>query len=205
MADEPEGLWLSLSDLARERGVSKQALAKRVERLERLGHLAARPGPRGAKLVNAAAFDRAAGLTVDAVRQLNGAGLTAEPAALAVNPADPVLAREQARRAAYAADLMQLDLEERLGLLVPVADVREAVMVAGATIVRALDRLPAKLDDMLAASREGPAGGRRFLRDLGIDLRTVMATAMQSAAELRKGEPGADLDSAEIAAVDSPA
>ncbi len=200
VADEPEGLWLPIAELARGRGVSKQALAKRVERLERLGHMETRPGPRGAKLVNVAAFDRAAGLTVDAVRQLNGAGVTAEAAPSPANPADPVLAREQARRAAYDADLKRLDLMDRLGLVVPVADVQAAMVEAGAIMVRALDRLPAKLDDMLAASREGQAGGRRFLRDLGVELRMVIATAMQSAADLRKGEPGADLDSVEIPA-----
>jgi DNA-binding transcriptional ArsR family regulator len=64
------GLWVTVSDLARRLRVSKQAVSKRIERLESSGVLQTRSGPRGAKLVNLAQFDKAAGQLTDAARQL---------------------------------------------------------------------------------------------------------------------------------------
>ena len=71
----------------------------------------------------------------------------------------------------------------------PTSDVRDAIVEMGTTIVRALDRL--------AAARDGRSGARRFLKELGHDLRHTIATALNKAAELRKDEPGRDLDSIE--------
>ena len=39
-----DGLWMSVSDLAKQKGISKQALAKRVGRLEAQGLLSVRSG-----------------------------------------------------------------------------------------------------------------------------------------------------------------
>lgn len=64
--------WVTLSDLARRLRVSKQAAWKRVERLEKLGVLQTRSGPRGTKLVDLAQFDNAAGEITNSVRQLSG-------------------------------------------------------------------------------------------------------------------------------------
>ena len=137
---------------------------------------------------------------VDAVRALNGTGASPAPvsASDAACPADPVLAREQARRAAYDADLKKLDLLERLGLVLPTAGVRAAVTQSAVAIVRTLDRLDSLDEDLLAAARDGRPGARRFLKQLGHDLRTTMATALEKAMEMRKDEPLWELDELEV-------
>ena len=133
MAEPTEGLWLTVADLARERGITRQSAGERVARLVRLGRLATRPGKGRSVLVNLAEFDRAAGDTVDAVRSLNGRG-DARAASPAVNGGDPVLAREQARRAAYQADNAALDLAERRKELTLVSEVVEAGAAAVTTM-----------------------------------------------------------------------
>ena len=93
------------------------------------------------------------GSTVDAVRESNGmAARAAEPAASSV----PILSRQQARRAAYDADLKRLDLEERRGVLVRVAKVEDALVAAGEKIVRIIDQLPMDADDLATPSPPWP-------------------------------------------------
>ena len=196
MADEGEGLWLSVAELGRARGISRQSAAERVGRLERLGQLTTRPGAGRSKLVNLAEFDRATADTVDGVRAINGGGsLVSSPAASApIVSTDPVLVKEQARRAAYDADLKRLDLLERLGILVQVDRLREDTTEIAGHMLRALDRLPSKLDEMMAVCGQGPAAGRRFLRDLGIELRTVIATNLQDLTDDFERRPKRDID-----------
>ncbi len=57
--DDPSGGWLTVSALARVRGVDKAAISRRVARLEAAAALTTRPGPRGSKLINADEFARA--------------------------------------------------------------------------------------------------------------------------------------------------
>ncbi len=176
---EPAGLWMSVSELAKAKGVSRQSMHERVARLEQQGAITLRPGQGRAKLVNVAEFDRAAGETLDAVRALNGA------AAAAAGPADPVLAKEQARRAAYDADLKQLDLEERLGKLIPVADVEDAMTTCAETMVRGIEQLPGRADELAAAvARDGAVGARTLLKIIARELRESLARALT----LRAGE-----------------
>jgi DNA-binding MarR family transcriptional regulator len=177
------GLWLTISELARQRGVDKAAISRRVKRLEAQGAL--RPQLKdGSKLVNLAEYDRAVGQTTDAVRELNGS-LGGAPAA----DADPVLAREQARRAAYDADLKKLDLDERLGKLVPVEDVENAMARCGETIVRAVERLSTRADELAAAvAKDGVAGARAAIKAMARDLRETIARALTLAAEEEQGE-----------------
>ena len=118
MSDDGELLgWVTISELARMRGVDKAAISRRVARFESLGLVHPRAGVGRTKLVNIAEFDRAAGETTDAVREANGRGAARAPDATG---GDPILAREQARRAAVDADLKELDLAERVGELVAV-------------------------------------------------------------------------------------
>ena len=188
-ADEVDaaGLWMTISDLARARGVSKQAASKRVERFEAQKLIETRIGPRGTKLVNVAQFDRAAGEATDAVRELNGKGSNAEP-----EPSrDPVLAKEQARRAAYDADLKKLDLDERLGKLLPIDEVEAAMVRCAEALAQAINQLPSRADDLAAAvAKEGTTGARAFLRALSRDLLAKLAKEMR----LLEGEGQAEQD-----------
>lgn len=73
--DEASGEWITVSALARARGVNKAAISRRVTRLEAAGVLATRPGTRGTKLIAIAEFDLACVQTTDAIRRRTAAPL----------------------------------------------------------------------------------------------------------------------------------
>ena len=199
--ETPPG-WLTISDLARERGVDKSAVSRRVARMEGLGLVTTRVQGK-AKLVNLAEFNRAAASTVDGVRELNGRGATGPPDAGAPNSDDPVLAREQARRVGYSADLAKLDLDERLGRLVEVEAVRLSLETCALELVRVIDQLPARADALAAAvAKEGVAGLRAALRAVARAWRDTLARAAERFASGESlGESELDpTPSAEVAA-----
>jgi hypothetical protein len=180
------GVWLSVSEIARQRGISKQAVATKVQRLA----LETRPGPQGAKLVSIAAYDKAAATHVDAVRAANG-GASA-PIALPAG-ADPILAKEQARRTAYQADIAKLDLDERLGKLIPADHVVAAIATVAEAIVRAVDQLPTRADEAAAAvGKEGAHGARAFLRGAATELRASIERALRGLQEQGLAAAAAD-------------
>lgn len=183
-AGDADGLWLTVSEIARQRGVDKAAVSRRLSRLESLGAVATRPGPRGTKLVNVAAYDRAVGETTDAIRAMNG-GAVAAPVVAETGglKQDPVLAREQARRTAYQAELAKLDLEERLGNLLPVDQIAAAVGVCAEGIVRAIEHLPARADELSAAvAKDGTQGARAVLKVATRDLRAAIERELRNIA-----------------------
>jgi hypothetical protein len=106
----------------------------------------------------------------------------------------------QARAAQYTADLKFLDLEERLGRLVPVAEVKDAGQKAAEAIVRIVDRLPTYAEALaVVAVKDGTAGARGKLKDIARELRTAIADAMDviaSEAEPSTIEPGEVTDPA---------
>lgn len=179
----PDGLWMTVSDIARRKGVSKQAIAKRVDRFASQGLIETRSGPRGAKLVNLAQYDKIAGEASDAIREMSaGRAPTAAPS-------DNSLATQQARRVAYQADLAKLDLDERLGKLLPVADVEAAMVRCAEVMVRTIEQLPGRADDLAAAvAKEGTTGARSFLKTIGFDLRTALAREMTLMTADKDGE-----------------
>jgi hypothetical protein len=160
MSDEPRldldaGLWLSVSEIARQRGKSRQAIAKRVAELVEAGKLETRPGPNGTKLVHLAQFDRAVGETGDAFKETAAETRAELDAGAGADPTSPALRDHQARAAQYSADLKYLDLEERLGNLVPIAEVKEAGQKAAEAIVRIVDRLPTFAEAIAAPVCQG--------------------------------------------------
>lgn len=178
---EPDDrVWMSISDLAREQMVDKAAISRRVKRLEAQGLVTTRRGRGGTKLVAAAEFYRASEQATDAVRALNG-GSARDVAALdAIAPGDPSLARQQARRAGLDADLKELELQERLGQLLPIKDVEAAMVRCAEAMVRAVDQIGGRADDLAAAvARDGVGGARTILRELSRDLRVRLGQEMR--------------------------
>ena len=173
---EPIGLWLSISALAKLRGVSKQAISKRAERLHAQGLLSRRDGPRSTVLINVAEFDRAVGDTTDLARATTHADAPApkkEGAAL-------VYSDEQARRVAYLADIAKLDLDERLGKLAPIDAIEAAMVRCAEAMVRIIDQLPARADDLaIAVAAEGAPGARAALKGFARDLRETLARELK--------------------------
>jgi hypothetical protein len=179
------GLWLSISEIARIKEKSRQAIAKRVDALAEAGKLQTKPGEGGTKLVNLAQFDRAVGESGDAVKE--GAAVTRAEAE-GDTERNPALRDHQARAAQYTADLKYLDLEERLGRLVPVAEVEDAAAKCAEATVRIIDRLPTFADSIAGAvGKDGPAGARAKLKEIARELRAAIAAAHGELA--RKAEP----------------
>jgi hypothetical protein len=94
----------------------------------------------------------------------------------------------QARAAQYTADLKFLDLEERLGRVVPLAEVEEAAAKCAEATVRVIERLPTYADTIAAAvGKDGPAGARAKLKEIAREIRQAIAEAHGELA--RKAEP----------------
>ena len=177
------GLWLTVSEFARTRGVDKSAISRRVGRLEAQGLIETRTGPRASKLINVAQFDKAVGETTDLIRAQNGGAHdlpTPPPSAPGPSSENPVLAHQQARKASYDAELKRLDLDERLGKVLRTEDVETAMARCAAAMVRAIDQMPSRADDLAGAvARAGAAGARAELKAVAREMRDTLAREMR--------------------------
>jgi DNA-binding Lrp family transcriptional regulator len=186
-----DGLWLTITELAEHKGLGKAWISERVKALEAEGKVETRPGKGKTKLVNLAQFDRAVGETGDAVKEV-AAETRAE---LEIDsPTSPALRDHQSRAAKYAADLKFLDLEERLGRLVPIDEAKTGGIKIGEAVVRILGRLPTYAEGMTAvAVKDGVQGARGMFKEIERELRTAIAEAIGeivSAAVPSTVEPG---------------
>lgn len=164
-----DGVWLPVSELARRKGISKQAISKRVARFQDQGLLSTKTGERGAVLVNLIDFDRVAGETTDFAREQGGRW--PDPAMTAPDSSAVSYTKSQAEEKRYKAEMARLDLEERLRKVLPVAEVEAAMVRAAEIIVRIIDRLPTRTDD--------PAT-RTILRKFANELRVEIAASMSA-------------------------
>jgi hypothetical protein len=80
---------------------------------------------------------------------LNGSGASKIAGRPANAAGDPNLPREQARRASYDADLKKLKLEERLCTLIPVVEVQSAMTDCGNSMVRGIEQIATRSEDMV--------------------------------------------------------
>jgi hypothetical protein len=94
----------------------------------------------------------------------------------------------QTEKAQWEARRSALDVSERLGKLVPVAEVETAMVRAGEAIVRAIEQLPTFAGEIMAASRDGEPALRRKLRDIKDQIRRRAADALT----LQRNEGQAD-------------
>jgi hypothetical protein len=189
MADvaESSDAWLSVSALARLRGVDKAAISRKVARLAAAGDLTTRAGAHGTKLVNRAEFDRVAEMTTDAIQTANGRRRAADSPVAAADMGDvvgPVLSHQQARKTQISADIAQLQLDELRGSLVRVADISAGAAVQGETLARRIDQmLPEWADDLAAVvAKDGTAGLRAALKGKARELRGALAEAFAALA-----------------------
>jgi DNA-binding MarR family transcriptional regulator len=214
LADESSGGWLTVSELARVRGQDKGGISRRVARLEELGALTTRRGPRGTKLINGDEFAAAVEQHTDTVREANGRRAATARDLEADSPGDPILAREQARRTKIAADTAQLQFDALKGELVRISDFSDRVTVQGETLARVIDRLPdeaialpgvdakngsAFAQALMDTMRREPQGARSFFRILARNQREAIAHAFAALAEAPAEETaGATLESERV-------
>src|SRR5258708_4176601 len=117
-----DGLWLSISEIAARKRVSKQAISERVARLVADGRLITKPGKGKQKLINLAQYDTAIGDVGDAAKEAGAATTRAANAAPASSAGNGRFRDEQARDKAYSADLKEIELNRLRGNLLPVAE-----------------------------------------------------------------------------------
>jgi phage terminase Nu1 subunit (DNA packaging protein) len=196
MQPEPTepGAWVTITELAVLKGVGKATISERVGKLEAAGKLTSRRDGR-AKLVNVAAFDLAVGETTDFARAQTAATKRAGEAAPArpPGPADgPVYTAEQARHMAYKADLAELELKRRRAEVIETAEVAAAMARCAEALVRQIDQMPSRADDLAAAvARDGAAGARAALKAVARDLRDQLAREMRLLEAVAAEEPAA--------------
>lgn len=167
------GVWVTCAELANRKGVSRQAVAKRVSQLERDGRIQTRREGKN-RLVDLAAYDRAVGEVGDAIKE--------QSAASKREKSSPALRDAQADRARYEARLKALDLAERMGSVLPIGGkhgVEEAVKEIGMALARDADGLMRYADEVATAvSKDGVAGARRALKDIGNRFRATFAGSL---------------------------
>jgi hypothetical protein len=193
-----KSLWLSISALARRKGVRKSAVSKRAARFGREGLIHQRRGPVNSKEVNLEEFERACAQATDEIRAQNGRAakqrhrVIANPtgernASSHVVPVDlgaassdpPTLAKEQVKRAQADAELKRMEVEERRGKLIKVSKVEDALVAAGEKIVRVIDQLPTYAGDLATAVAKGGGPALRVaLKDIARRMRTAIADSL---------------------------
>lgn len=174
--DLDAGLWLTVAALAKKKNVSRQAAAKRVAALVKEKKITTRKGRGGTKLVNVAQYDRAVGEVGDPAKEAS-----ADTRAGNDEPAEKDSAYRTAttRARQYEADIKFLDLEERLGKLLPLADIEDAAVRAAETAVRVIDRLATHADAIAAAvGKDGSTGARAKLKEISREIRQELAEAI---------------------------
>ena len=183
---ESDGLWVSLRELARLKGVDVALISRRVALFVEEQKLATRPGPRGAKLINRAEYDRLVGETGDPIKER--AAETArlfregEDAALAKPDDGQAAAATNAKRTAavYDAEIKKLELGERLGHLIGRDDLLQARDRCGAAIATVIERLPLRAAEMSAAvAKGGESGAREVLGKIAFDISQSIAAALR--------------------------
>lgn len=186
-------------EYARHRGVSKQAIGKMVAS----GKIPTTPGPQGRRLIDPAAADFALGESrerIDVGRSelaqtsAIGSSTTArQPASGMTGEAQTSsssgLTAAKAITEGYRAKIAELEFEERMGRLLPLDDVQRAMERCAEIMLRGIDQLPTKADDIATAfTRSGVAGVRDALKVMARELKTNLSESMRLTAEEEEEE-----------------
>lgn len=192
--ENPSGLWLSLAEIARRKGVTRQAIALRVARLEDGGSLSTRPGKGGTKLVNLAEFDRLSDEQTNFAK-LDGARTARE--------GQPARSRRAAyndaitEKAQYDAELKRIELAERKRELVHVGDLKQVAEDCASAVVEVIEGLVRRAEEIDAAARAGQT--RQLLRTIARDMRTRIAEEYRKMLKIREAQPGSAVQPAQDA------
>jgi len=166
--------WASVSDVARQRGVTRQAISKRVKHLSGRGELSTRGEGRALRFhlptfdaLTAASHDPAQDLR-NRHQRLAAAEVDAEPQRTETakdKRQTPVSAPELANPSSYdaasareknaKAELAEMRLAQERGELVKVRDIEVAAVNAGTKIAQAVSAMKAKAGKLYAAAATG--------------------------------------------------
>ncbi|MBY5709724.1 winged helix-turn-helix domain-containing protein [Rhizobium leguminosarum] len=174
-----DGVWLTIAELAKRKGISRQSASERINRLEQDGLIATRRVGRS-RQVELATFDRAVGQTGNAFREQG-----AETKREATEPPTAALRDAQTQRAQYESKLKALDYAERTGQLVPIKGdhgVETALVKATEVIIRELGAPMNWVSEILDTVRDGEPALRRLLRKKIHKQREVIAARLTAVA-----------------------
>jgi biotin operon repressor len=181
-----DGFWLSMTDLAKARGVSKPAISQNLRDWRSRGIEVSTRKDGRQLLINVAEYDAARGevgnqsYTQEAERD--------EPQSKVST--DPVFAREQAREKGYSADLKKLSLAKELRSTVAIDRAEDELAKVAEPIIKAIDRLPTMADEVAAAiSRDGVQGVRNELKIVAAELRNLIADGLTKLVADLRSEP----------------
>ncbi|MCQ0986413.1 hypothetical protein [Jiella marina] len=186
-------------EYARHRGVSKQAVGKMVSS----GKIPTVAGPQGRKLIDPAEADFRLGENrerIDVGRDYPdapppqasaiGGEIAKDGARAQVGPSSSSgLTAAKTVTEEYRSKIAKLEFEERMGRLLPLEDVQRAMERCAESMLRGIDQLPTKADDIATAfSRSGVAGVRDALKVMARDLKTNLSENMRLTAEAEEEE-----------------
>lgn len=172
-----KGVWVSISDLAKRKNISRQSAKERVDRLVSKGLIETRAEGRS-RMVELASFDRAVGDVGDAFKETSAETKKETAPAAAHKP----LRDAQTERAQYEAQLKALDLAERQGKILPIKGdhgIEHALTLAGVAVAKEIDGFMTVVDDLaVAIGKEGVIGGKRVMKEAIRERRAKIAEAM---------------------------
>jgi hypothetical protein len=195
-ADNP-GLWLSISEIARRKGVANQTVHEKVSRLVAAGRLEKRPGKGREMLVDLAAYDQALGETTDLVHAQAAATRRGEPLdatpAIAPDAAAPgrTFTSAQTQKAVYDAGIRAIDFARERDKVLPIDGehgVDQAMRALGGALVEAVRQMAYSAGRITSiAGKEGERGVRLAIKGLGRDLLRAYADALRELAAKGRG------------------
>jgi hypothetical protein len=177
-------LQMTQSEYARHRGVTRQTIHKLIQS----GRIPLIATGDGRKMIDVVAADRALGEARERVA-VDDDHLLERTAPGSLGG----LTRAKTTVEEYNARLKQLEYEERVRELVRIDDVTRSMVCCAEVIVRELDRLPSRAEDLAAVlSSGGTSALRSALKDVTRELRRTLAENMRIlATEERPDEDGA--------------
>jgi len=170
----PEGHWVSVSDLAKLKGISRQTASEKVARLESEGRLSTRKNGR-LRMVELATYDRLVGQVGDAAREI---GAATKKSVDETSGNGGALRDAQTEKAKYETRLKALDFAERSGQVVPIKGehgIEAALIKVCDYIVRDLGIPMQWIDEIMEASQKGEPHLRRLMRTKIAEQRKVVA------------------------------
>jgi DNA-binding transcriptional ArsR family regulator len=173
------GLWITVAELAQRKGLTRQTVAERVNRLEEEGRISTRREGRS-RLVELAAYDRAVGAVGDAAKEIGAQTKRDEGSS-----ENSGLRDAQTERAKYEARLKALDFAERSGLVIPVKGengIEGALIKICDQVLRDLGTPMQWVDDLMEASRKGEPHLRRVIRTKIAEQRKLVAEHLMALA-----------------------
>jgi hypothetical protein len=185
-------LWLSISELARRKGISQQAVSDRISRLG--DKITLRPGRGRERLVNVAQFDQLTGdnsflpqaSSAATVRMLDEAAqLPVLPAS--TPPGGKTISDVQREKLLYDTGLVALRYAEARGEVLPIGGdhgVEQATREIGDAFRQAVGRLHMRAAEAVAVgAKDGVVGMRALLKAAERDILGSLAKALSAIGE----------------------